>query len=179
MSEYSRQDWFNGLMLSPRVPQALEDMLLDYFAELGYNKKALIQRLHEQFGVHSVEQFLYQYAPSIQSGANGVFTRASAAYDPVTFSLVNSEVPRYRPGDGVFVEEGTTNLLTAPNDFSAAAWGKSNVNVNPTAELAPDGSATAWTMVEDTANAAADEHWADLYLEGSDQHRGWFHSSLS
>ncbi len=34
------------------------------------------------------------------------------------------------------------------------------------------------TLTNNHKPAAADEHWADLYLEGSDQHRGWFHSSL-
>jgi isoleucyl-tRNA synthetase len=33
-------------------------------------------------------------------------------------------------------------------------------------------------MNDAAGNPTSDERWADLYLEGSDQHRGWFHSSL-
>ncbi|NMG76992.1 isoleucine--tRNA ligase [Aromatoleum diolicum] len=40
-----------------------------------------------------------------------------------------------------------------------------------------DSGTTHWTVLR--GSHAADSHWpADLYLEGSDQHRGWFHSSL-
>lgn len=35
-------------------------------------------------------------------------------------------------------------------------------------------SGTSWTMLE----KRGDQHLADFYLEGSDQHRGWFQSSL-
>ena len=34
------------------------------------------------------------------------------------------------------------------------------------------------TTLADTSRNNPNERWADLYLEGSDQHRGWFHSSL-
>jgi len=40
-----------------------------------------------------------------------------------------------------------------------------------------DSGTTHWTVLR--GSHAADSRWpADLYLEGSDQHRGWFHSSL-
>ncbi|AYH42425.1 isoleucine--tRNA ligase [Azoarcus sp. DN11] len=40
-----------------------------------------------------------------------------------------------------------------------------------------DSGTTHWTVLR--GSHAADGRWpADLYLEGSDQHRGWFHSSL-
>src|SRR5690606_9788131 len=40
-----------------------------------------------------------------------------------------------------------------------------------------DAGATHWTVLRDSHREHAE--WpADLYLEGSDQHRGWFHSSL-
>ncbi|MCK0505472.1 isoleucine--tRNA ligase [Aromatoleum anaerobium] len=40
-----------------------------------------------------------------------------------------------------------------------------------------DSGTTHWTVLR--GSHAADSQWpADLYLEGSDQHRGWFHSSL-
>jgi len=34
------------------------------------------------------------------------------------------------------------------------------------------------TTLGDASRNNPDGRWADLYLEGSDQHRGWFHSSL-
>ena len=34
------------------------------------------------------------------------------------------------------------------------------------------------TTLGDASRNSPNERWADLYLEGSDQHRGWFHSSL-
>ncbi len=34
------------------------------------------------------------------------------------------------------------------------------------------------TTLDDVSRNNPDGRWADLYLEGSDQHRGWFHSSL-
>ncbi|KAJ1658421.1 isoleucine-tRNA ligase [Dispira simplex] len=43
-------------------------------------------------------------------------------------------------------------------------------------------SGTSWTLLEslrgEPHNAAPHGHLADVYLEGSDQHRGWFQSSL-
>lgn len=44
-----------------------------------------------------------------------------------------------------------------------------------------DSGTTHWHVIRgshQSALATDDERWADLYLEGSDQHRGWFHSSL-
>jgi isoleucyl-tRNA synthetase len=34
------------------------------------------------------------------------------------------------------------------------------------------------TTLADASRNKPEDRWADLYLEGSDQHRGWFHSSL-
>jgi isoleucyl-tRNA synthetase len=34
------------------------------------------------------------------------------------------------------------------------------------------------STLSDPSRDNPDGRWADLYLEGSDQHRGWFHSSL-
>ncbi|MBL8486963.1 MAG: isoleucine--tRNA ligase, partial [Rhodocyclaceae bacterium] len=40
-----------------------------------------------------------------------------------------------------------------------------------------DSGTTHWTVLRNS-HAAESDYPADLYLEGSDQHRGWFHSSL-
>lgn len=39
-------------------------------------------------------------------------------------------------------------------------------------------SGSSWTMLEEAALRPASKPLADVYLEGSDQHRGWFQSSL-
>jgi isoleucyl-tRNA synthetase len=39
-------------------------------------------------------------------------------------------------------------------------------------------SGVSWLAMEGRTRDGADYHDIDLYLEGSDQHRGWFHSSL-
>lgn len=56
---------------------------------------------------------------------------------------------------GILVEEQRTNLLTYSDDFSNAAWSKTNVSVtaNSTASLAPDGTFTADEIVPTTAGS--------------------------
>ncbi|CAG8494859.1 11034_t:CDS:10 [Ambispora leptoticha] len=39
-------------------------------------------------------------------------------------------------------------------------------------------SGVSWTLIEEMFKRSGNEPVADLYLEGSDQHRGWFQSSL-
>lgn len=39
-------------------------------------------------------------------------------------------------------------------------------------------SGSSWTLLKDLALRSPQEYLADVYLEGSDQHRGWFQSSL-
>ncbi|KAJ9119442.1 hypothetical protein QFC24_005675 [Naganishia onofrii] len=39
-------------------------------------------------------------------------------------------------------------------------------------------SGSSWTLIKDLALRSPQEYVADVYLEGSDQHRGWFQSSL-
>ena len=52
--------------------------------------------------------------------------------------------------------------------------------ISDTLDVWFDSGTTHWHVLRGShRDAAADgEHWADMYLEGSDQHRGWFHSSL-
>lgn len=42
-----------------------------------------------------------------------------------------------------------TNLLTAPQDYTDAAWGKTGGAITPNATTAPDGSNTASKLIED------------------------------
>lgn len=47
----------------------------------------------------------------------------------------------------------SVNLLTWTQQFDNAAWGKSNATVTANTTVAPDGTSTADTLVEDTANS--------------------------
>lgn len=57
-------------------------------------------------------------------------------YNPLTLAL-----------KGLLIEEQRTNLLTYSEDFSNAAWGKSNATVTANAAISPDGAATADLLV--------------------------------
>lgn len=87
---------------------------------------------------------------------SNTFTRATAAYNPETGALVASGNPRYvsgRAGQGIFIEEGTTNLLSASNDFNNATWIVTNVARNKDA-VDPFGAINnAWTFT--TANGVS------------------------
>lgn len=39
-------------------------------------------------------------------------------------------------------------------------------------------SGSSWSLLEESNLSGGRSHLADVYLEGSDQHRGWFQSSL-
>jgi hypothetical protein len=66
-------------------------------------------------------------------------------YDPVTLA------PK-----GILIEEQRTNLLTYSEDFTNAAWGKTNSTVSANAATAPDGTTTADKIVENTATGVHD-----------------------
>jgi hypothetical protein len=80
-------------------------------------------------------------------GSNGLIqTAASGAarfdHNPTTLESL-----------GLLVEEARTNTLTYSNEFTNAAWSKSNSTITPNSALAPDGTFTASKLVEDTATA--------------------------
>jgi isoleucyl-tRNA synthetase len=81
----------------------------------------------------------------------------------------------------IFEQEGTDVWYSKPIEYF----------VNPTSGLNPADlekvsdildvwfdSGSTWYAVLQSRNYDAGEYIADLYLEGSDQHRGWFQSSL-
>lgn len=55
---------------------------------------------------------------------------------------------------GLLVEEPRTNLLTYSEDFSNAAWIKSNSSIVANAVVSPDGALTGDKIVENTNNSA-------------------------
>lgn len=58
-----------------------------------------------------VRNTAYEFENSLYEWGLATFTRASTAYHPDTGELVASGEPRYREGGGIFVEEGTTNII--------------------------------------------------------------------
>ena len=62
-------------------------------------------------------------------------------YDPVTLAC-----------KGLLIEEQRVNLLTYSDDFSNAAWTKTNATVTANAVAAPDGTTTADTLTASGAN---------------------------
>jgi hypothetical protein len=87
------------------------------------------------------------------NGSPITVTRASSAYCPKsdgTFALVTNNAPRVGRF-GLLVERASTQLLTAPRDFTNAAWVKSNVTAAKTATGA-DGVANAASTLTATAN---------------------------
>jgi len=71
------------------------------------------------------------------TGSNGLIQTAAAGvprfdYDPVT-----------RAARGLLIEEQRTNLLTYSEDFSNAAWNKTNTTVTPNSIVSPDGTTSA------------------------------------
>lgn len=55
------------------------------------------------------------------------------------------------------LEQARTNSLTYSEDWSNAAWVKSDVTISANAAIAPDGTLTADKLIENTNNVA---HWA-------------------
>jgi len=103
---------------------------------------------------------LLDFANSQQVDPRITFTRASTAtyYDAQgVLRTAASGVPRidHDPvtGEckGLLIEEARTNLLTYSEQFDNAAWSKNNVTVTANSVNAPDGSITADTLIEDTA----------------------------
>ena len=73
-----------------------------------------------------------------------------------TLQLANNNQPRFdhnpTTGEslGLLVEESRTNLVTYSSTFSGGSWGYPGCTLVPNAAIAPDGSNTAVTLVEDT-----------------------------
>jgi len=94
---------------------------------------------------------------------------AATAYTPTTTQAITNYIPTlltapagvprfdHNPTTGeslgLLVEEQGTNLLTYSQEFDNAAWTKANVTVSANSVVAPDGTTTADTLIENTALA--------------------------
>ena len=84
-------------------------------------------------------QAITNYIPVLQTAPNNV---ARLDYNPVTGTP-----------NGLLIEEARTNLLTYSSDFSNAAWSKQNSTITATANIAPDGTQTAFLLTDNATNS--------------------------
>lgn len=80
---------------------------------------------------------------------NSAGTLVSAAIDAPRFTYRHNGTSWV--ADGLIVEGSATNLVTYSEDFSNAAWGKTNTTVSADAVASPDGTTTADALVETSA----------------------------
>lgn len=98
-------------------------------------------------------------ARSYRSELEGVLTRAGQKWvldrNGMLVPVAHSVAPfaRVSAADTLLLEKATTNYLLYSQDFSNAAWSKTNVTVTVNAIAAPDGTLTA-DKIEATASAA-------------------------
>jgi len=85
-------------------------------------------------------QPITNYIPALQTAASGV---ARFDHDPITSESL-----------GFLIEEQRTNLLTYSEDFSNAAWTKTQSSLTSNIVVAPDGTLTGDKIVEDTSASA-------------------------
>ncbi len=96
-------------------------------------------------------------------------------------------------GKPIFDEEVTSYIAEIFEKKGADAWWDMEIKelLNPNSNLNPDNlekvmdildvwfdSGSTWRAVLESQNYDAGDYPASMYLEGSDQHRGWFQSSL-
>jgi hypothetical protein len=85
-------------------------------------------------------QPITNYVPQLLTAASGV---ARFDHNPFTGESL-----------GLLIEEQRANLLTYSEDFSQAAWAKTNTSIESNIVVAPDGTLTADKIIESTNNSA-------------------------
>lgn len=78
----------------------------------------------------------------------GVLSTAPAGVPRIDYDPVTGECR------GLLIEEQRTNLLTYSEQFDNEAWVKASAGVTANATTAPDGTVTAFKVVENTSNTA-------------------------
>lgn len=79
----------------------------------------------------------------------------------------------------VLKEKGTDHWWSGPTEdfIPPSSKGEKLTKGTDTLDVWFD-SGSSWTLIEEAALRSTEQPLADVYLEGSDQHRGWFQSSL-
>lgn len=104
----------------------------------------------------------------------------AASHQPVLDSVAIESVAELveREGSDAWFEKDPKDIL--PHAYSHPDTGETEfVKETDVLDVWFDSGSTNLCVLEGNVEPAWKEHWpADLYLEGSDQHRGWFNSSL-
>ncbi|QDL93650.1 isoleucine--tRNA ligase [Paroceanicella profunda] len=102
----------------------------------------------------------------VRKGSNGTEILRDAAVNARIAEAFRAE------GADAWFEEGAAARFLG-NEYDPAEW----VKVDDILDVWFDSGSTHAFVLRDRADGAADGI-ADVYLEGTDQHRGWFHSSM-
>ena len=127
----------NLVAVDKKVGPMVPSLSLDYVA--GKYSKGLVD---SDFNIHT---FTRASAGSYWD-KDGVLQQAASGqprfdHDPVTGAPL-----------GILIEEQRTNLLLRSSEFDDAYWSKIAVALTPNTAVAPDGTLTAESMLEDSAN---------------------------
>lgn len=91
-----------------------------------------------------------------QNPMEGGVTSSLTTYYPTTTAAYYAPRFDYNPSTlqprGLLIEEQRTNSLTYSDDFANVVWGKDNGSVSSNTTAAPDGTTTADTFTENSAN---------------------------
>jgi isoleucyl-tRNA synthetase len=160
-------DWRTKL---PVIVRATEQ----WFADVGHEKEAALEAMKEVIFIPKSSQ------ARLESFVNGrsewCISRQRAWGVPIP-ALYNKD------GVAVLTDESITHIISVINERGIDAWW-SDAADDP-AWVVP-GLEGTYTRGKDTMDVWFDsgsswtqtDQQADLYLEGTDQHRGWFQSSL-
>ena len=87
------------------------------------------------------------------AGAGWSYSRAGTAFDRWGNSYPANQ-PRIVAGYGILLEGSRTNLALQSSTFSSGSWTKTELTLTAAAGTSPDGTASAWSMVESAASAS-------------------------
>ncbi|KAL1956076.1 hypothetical protein VTO42DRAFT_7671 [Malbranchea cinnamomea] len=172
-------DWRSKL---PVIIRATEQ----WFADVGDIRDDAVRALQEvRFIPPSGKSRLEAF---VKNRSEWCISRQRAWGVPIP-ALYNRET-----GEAVLTRESVSHIMKVIEDRGVDAWWTDDENDpawTPPSLRVPNGpgyrrgidtmdvwfdSGTSWTQLTSRAQTDSDE--ADVYLEGSDQHRGWFQSSL-
>jgi len=83
--------------------------------------------------------------------AQGLIEEVASGENRLNYSLLDGEVVGC---PHLLLENSATNLVQYSEDFSNAAWSKSNSSITSNSVISPDGSLNASKLVENTSNSA-------------------------
>ncbi|KAI8970947.1 tRNA synthetases class I-domain-containing protein [Pilobolus umbonatus] len=156
-----------------------------WFANVEHLQKKAVEKLKQvkmvpEVSIKRLEQFTLSRKEWCISRQRSWGVPIPALYDEHGEALLTETSVEYiikileERGTDVWWEEKDDSVFVAPEYRNT---GKTYKRGYDTMDVWFD-SGTSWTMLKDMPGRNPNEAFADVYLEGSDQHRGWFQSSL-